>query len=934
MRSLIGALVRRQTLGSSSVTARLQSSGRVGASFANCGYENHRFCSSASDCPRCSKNHFLRAFHHFPSGSPRPSTSELKSGSLPKFGGSGISSNLNLSPWSVLGTSFPRRGISTAGSSDAQIEFNGRHSVKSPKLPGDGNMERGAPPATSVTPQLVEVLTKILTTEKEPLQKLSSYIPHFSANSNLLVSLLSSNTLARMPTTLLSLLKWSQAHLPETLSRSPLPLLLVISSLVAHHKFVDAKTLMTSFIASDKLNSLHYHILHPDSRTRVTRGVYDLSIGAYVAAGRPHDAANIFRKMKRFGLKPNVLTCNTLLNGLVKYPSVHAVSLSKDVLEDVIGLGVKVNSNTFNIVIKGCCLESKFEEALELVDRMGQHGCSPDNVTYNTILDGMCKKGKLNEARDLLLDMKNRGLRPNVNTFNILISGYCKLGRLKEASQMIDLMTMSKVSADMWSYNMLIDGLCKVGRISEAFRLRDEIEKLEFSPDVVTYNTLIDGCFKFGSGEEAVRLVEEMEGKGLKPNSVTHNIRVKWFVKEGKMDEAANAVRKMEECGFSPDCITYNTLIDGYCKAGKMDEAFSVLHDMEKKQPKLDNVALNTILHTLSQDKKLDEAYDLLSIASRRGYFVDEVSYGTLISGYSKHEQLARALDLWDEMKEKKIIPSIITYNSMIAGLSRSGKTDQAIDLLNELLGNGLSPDEITYNTIIHGYCWEGQIEKAFRFHNQMVENSFKPDVFTCNILLYGLCTGGMLDKALKLFHTWISKGKQVDLVTYNTIISSLCRERRLEEATALYAEMKEKGLNPDRYTYNAILKAVTDAGKVGDIEDFILNEVEKGDSESQSIQMDGRQDEGTCTTCPETDESSIAYSEKISQLCAQGKYKDAVRHVHESRDNVLCWIIEFFIEAKKWNGDHRKKFASIFVSFTGKCYPGEADLAIARTGF
>ncbi|CAI0443086.1 unnamed protein product [Linum tenue] len=119
MRSLIGALVRRQTLGSSSVTARLQSSGRVGASFANCGNENHRFCSSASNCPRCSKNHFLRAFHHFPSGSPRPSTSELKSGSLAKFGGSGISSSLNLSPWSVLGTSFPSRGISTAGSSDA-----------------------------------------------------------------------------------------------------------------------------------------------------------------------------------------------------------------------------------------------------------------------------------------------------------------------------------------------------------------------------------------------------------------------------------------------------------------------------------------------------------------------------------------------------------------------------------------------------------------------------------------------------------------------------------------------------------------------------------------------------------------------------------------------------------------------------------------------
>ncbi|CAL1387284.1 unnamed protein product [Linum trigynum] len=119
MRSVFGALIRRQTLGSSSITARLQSSGGVGASFANCGSGNHVFCSSASNCAHCSKNHFLRSFHHFPSGSPRLLTSELKSGSLAKFSGSGISSSLNLSPGSVLGTSFPSRGISTAGSSDA-----------------------------------------------------------------------------------------------------------------------------------------------------------------------------------------------------------------------------------------------------------------------------------------------------------------------------------------------------------------------------------------------------------------------------------------------------------------------------------------------------------------------------------------------------------------------------------------------------------------------------------------------------------------------------------------------------------------------------------------------------------------------------------------------------------------------------------------------
>ncbi|CAL1374474.1 unnamed protein product [Linum trigynum] len=119
MRSLFGALIRRQTLGSSSITSRLQSSGGIGASFANCGNENHIFCCSASNCLHASRNHFLRSFHHFPSGAPRQSTSDFNRGGFAKFSSNGISSRLNVSPWSVLGTSITSRNISTAGSSDA-----------------------------------------------------------------------------------------------------------------------------------------------------------------------------------------------------------------------------------------------------------------------------------------------------------------------------------------------------------------------------------------------------------------------------------------------------------------------------------------------------------------------------------------------------------------------------------------------------------------------------------------------------------------------------------------------------------------------------------------------------------------------------------------------------------------------------------------------
>lgn len=186
-------------------------------------------------------------------------------------------------------------------------------------------------------------------------------------------------------------------------------------------------------------------------------------------------------------------------------------------------------------------------------------------------------------------------------------------------------------------------------------------------------------------------------------------------------------------------------------------------------------------------------------------------------------------------------------------------------------------PNEITYNTIIHGYCWEGNIEKAFQFHNKMVENSFKPDVYTCNILLRGLCREGMLEKAIKLFNTWIDKGKTIDVVTYNTLITALCKDQRLEDALGLVAEMEEKNVQRDKYTHNAIIGALTDAGRLKEAEEFLSNMTERERPSEQRPQMDNREHELTAESSHELDPSSTAYSQQIDELCAEGRYKDAM---------------------------------------------------------
>lgn len=163
-------------------------------------------------------------------------------------------------------------------------------------------------------------------------------------------------------------------------------------------------------------------------------------------------------------------------------------------------------------------------------------------------------------------------------------------------------------------------------------------------------------------------------------------------------------------------------------------------------------------------------------------------------------------------------------------------------------------------------------MDKAFQFHNKMVGNSFKPDIFTRNILLRGLCRVDMLEKAFKLFNSWISKQNSVDVVTYNTMISYLCKEGRLDEAFDLMTDMEVKKFEPDQYTYNAIVRALTHAGRTEEAEKFMSKLSETG----QAVK--------THDTSQELDASSdIMYSQQISDLCTQGKYKEAMKLFQES---------------------------------------------------
>ncbi|CAK8569348.1 unnamed protein product [Lathyrus sativus] len=225
--------------------------------------------------------------------------------------------------------------------------------------------------------QLIKTITTMLTNHQNP-QHLQPFIPHLTLP--IIISILSWKPLHSHPQTIVSFFKWFQTNAPSTLSVSPKPLLTLLPPLLSHRKFSDAKSLLLDFISSHHpRHSLHSRLLRSDHS--IPKLVLDTSIAAYVFSQQPQLAFDIFNKMRRLRFRPNLLTCNTLLNTLVRSNSSHSILLPRQVFQDSIKLGVQPNTNAFNILIHGYCSNNNFNEDFRLINQMGEFSCCPDNVT-------------------------------------------------------------------------------------------------------------------------------------------------------------------------------------------------------------------------------------------------------------------------------------------------------------------------------------------------------------------------------------------------------------------------------------------------------------------------------------------------------------------------------------------------------------------------
>nr|XP_029145811.1 pentatricopeptide repeat-containing protein At2g16880-like [Arachis hypogaea] len=479
--------------------------------------------------------------------------------------------------------------------------------------------------AASSEAQLLKTVTTILTSHPDPHSALKLLIQNLTLPT--VLSVLSTTQLHRTHSaTLLSFFHIFRHSLHPSLSSSPEPLLALLPGLLVHRRYSSARSLLLNFISSDHpRHSLHQLLFR---RPRLPQPLLDTSLSAYALSDHPDLAFQLFNKMKRLRIKPNLLTCHSLLSSLVRrHPhSSHSIHLSK--------------------------------------------------------------QGQLSKVREVLLEMKGSGVSPNRNTYNILVHGYCKLRWSKEAAEVVELMRANDMVPNIWTYNTIMRGLCDEGKVKEAISLRDDIESLRvmpdewyckegkmdeascvvakmvesgFSPDCFTYNTMINGYCKAGNPGEAFKIMDEMGRKGLKMDTFTLNTIVHKLCMEKLLKEAYELTVKTTKRGYILDEVTYGTLIMGYFKNDQSNKALKLWDEMKEKGIIPSVVTYNTIIGGLCHSLKTDQAVDKLNELLDKGLAPDEATCNIIIHGFCREGALEKAFLFYNRMVENSFKPDVIT---------------------------------------------------------------------------------------------------------------------------------------------------------------------------------------------------------------------------------------------------------------------------------
>lgn len=548
-------------------------------------------------------------------------------------------------------------------------------------------------------------------------------------------------------------------------------------------------------------------------------------IRSYGQAGLFQESIKLFTTMKSLGVSPSVVTFNSLLSILLKR---GRTNMANNLYDEMLSTyGVTPDTYTFNILIRGFCMNSMVDEGFRFFKEISKFKCEPDIITYNTLVDGLCRAGKVDIARNVVKGMnkKSSDLNPNVVTFTTLIRGFCMKQEIDEALLVLEEMTCKGLKPNGITYNTLLKGLCeaqKLDKIKEI--LEGSVRSGGFVPDTCTFNTLMHSHCNAGNLDEALRAYTKMSELRVPPDSATYSVLIRNLCQrenyekaEKLFDELAEKEILLSDAGCRPLVAAYNPMFEYLCRNGKTKKAEVVFRQLMKRGTQ-DPPSYKTLIMGHCKEGTFEAGYELLIFMLRRDFVPDAEIYESLIDGLLQKGKPLLAQQALEKMLKSAHLPRTSTFHTILEQLLQKGCAPESANFVILMLERKVRQN-INLSThlirLLFGSA-SGLRDRAFELLGKLYENGYSVRI---EEVVAFLCQKRKLLEACKLLHFSLQKNQDVDIDLFSKVIFGLCKINKLSEAFSLYYELVEKGVHQQLACLDDLKTALEAAGRSDEVE-------------------------------------------------------------------------------------------------------------------
>ncbi len=495
---------------------------------------------------------------------------------------------------------------------------------------------------------------------------------------------------------------------------------------------------------------------------------YNDLLDAFVCTKRYDKAVDFFKLVKQ-AAKPDVVTYNTYLKGVVEAGKAGTITADagdfvKKIGDEMKAAGIVPDIFTLNLVLELCVLlhDSKLEWDY-FAHFHAEYALEPDLATFGIMLMGtkVCELGcaNMDGLFEQIFEYLERTQASPPEDFVVLFIDVCiKRSDGKRIEKLLGYLDTHKPGLPLSCYGRLFTFYAQQKNPDKVAELHSQMlnESLQFNE--ITYGCLLEAYFHCGKFDKVTELYESNKNSAKLFNVIIYTTVIRAYAKTRQFDlvmdlykqtlqenvvrlnviaynalidccircEKYDAMEKVlcdmieegkqreKEDPLVPDLITYSTIIKGLCKSDQMEKAVKLYEELKEKGTKLDEVVYNSLLDgCVKHEGHLDQAQKLISDMKAQGIPLSNYTYSILIKLYTKQRDIERALGVYEEMKVSKVVPGVVVYTCLLQVCIKNKMITKALEIFGEMKRSGVEADQVTYNTIINGCAYSGKLMQA-----------------------------------------------------------------------------------------------------------------------------------------------------------------------------------------------------------------------------